>query len=309
MNSYLPEGKLLLTECNQSHLSSQAGLQKAMETGRILEAQAIRCDAAHNLLVDLNGIPGIIPREEVALGIEEGSTREIAILSRVGKLVSFTVESLDFSGQTPEVRLSRRRAQQMALHYFMKTLLPGMVISAKVTHIEPFGVFVDIGCGVNSMISIENISVSRISHPCQRFSSGEDIYAAVLGTDPALGRIMLTHRELLGTWAENAALFFPGETVSGVVHGVKEYGIFVELTPNLSGLAEPNSNFEDGDHVSVYIKSILPEQSKVKLLMIDKILRPIRRPPLDYFITGGRICHWIYRPARGGKPAVETIFY
>ncbi|MDD4715803.1 MAG: S1 RNA-binding domain-containing protein [Oscillospiraceae bacterium] len=309
MNSYLPEGKLLLTEYNQSYLSSPAGLQKAMDTGQILEAQAVRCDAAHNLLVDLNGVPGIIPREEAALGIEDGSTREIAILSRVGKLVSFTVESLDFSGQTPEVLLSRKRAQQMALRHLMKTLLPGMIIPAKVTHIEPFGVFVDIGCGVNSMISIENISVSRISHPNQRFAFGDDIYAAVLNADPATGRVMLTHRELLGTWAENAAQFFPGETVSGVVHGVKDYGIFVELTPNLSGLAEPGSGFEDGDHISVYIKSILPEQSKVKLLIIDKIMSPVRRPPLDYFLTGGRICHWIYRPARAGKPAVETGFY
>lgn len=309
MNSYLPEGKLFHTENNQLHLSSPAGLQKALETGRILEAQAVRCDAAHNLMVDLNGLPGVIPREEVALGIEEGSTREIAILSRVGKMVSFTVEALDLTGQTPLIRLSRRRAQQQAAACFMETLLPGMVIPAKVTHIEPFGVFVDIGCGVVSMISIENISVSRITHPDQRFAPGDEIFAVVLGTEPSIGRISLTHRELLGTWAENAAQFFPGETVSGVVHGIKEYGIFVELTPNLSGLAEPTPGLEDGDPVSVYIKSILPEQCKVKLLIIDKILPPLRRPPLDYFITEGRLRHWVYRPARGGRPAVETIFY
>ena len=42
---------------------------------------------------------------------------------------------------------------------------------------------------------------------------------------------------MLGTWAENAALFSPGQTVTGVVRSVEDYGIFVELTPNLAGLA------------------------------------------------------------------------
>mgnify|MGYP002508912097 CR=1 FL=1 len=41
----------------------------------------------------------------------------------------------------------------------------------------------------------------------------------------------------------------------GIVRGIKEYGIFVELTPNLSGLAEWRGAVNVGDAVSVYIKS------------------------------------------------------
>ena len=72
---------------------------------------------------------------------------------------------------------------------------------------EPFGAFLDIGCGVVSFIGIENISVSRISHPSERFFPGQDIRAAVLSVDRTLERVTLTHRELLGTWEENAAQF------------------------------------------------------------------------------------------------------
>lgn len=63
--------------------------------------------------------------------------------------------------------------------------------------------------------------------------------------DPA-GRVSLSHKELLGTWEENAALFSPGETVSATVRSVESYGIFVELTPNLAGLAEPKAGVRAG---------------------------------------------------------------
>ena len=67
------------------------------------------------------------------------------------------------------------------------------------------------GGGLVSMIGVENISVSRISHANQRFVPGQKAMAAVLRKEP--GRICLTHRELLGTWEQNAALFTPGQAV------------------------------------------------------------------------------------------------
>jgi small subunit ribosomal protein S1 len=307
MKHYLPEGMHLHSMKNQLYLASRAGLQAAMETNQTLEARVIRCDAEHNLWVDLGGIPGKIPREETALGIAEGTTREIAILSRVGRSVSFQIEAI-LGFENPVAVLSRRKAQQSALSYFMKALTPGVVIPAVVTHTEPFGVFVDIGNGIISMIRIEQISVSRISHPKERFQPGDHIYTVVTGVDRTNGRIFLSHRELLGTWSENAAQFSQGETVSGIVQGVREYGSFIELTPNLSGLAEPSLHLSDGDHVSVYIKSISYDQYKIKLLVIDHVPPFDRRRPLQYFITEGTVPHWIYRPALGSRPAIETIF-
>ena len=62
----------------------------------------------------------------------------------------------------------------------------GDVINAKVTHLEPFGAFVDIGCGIIGLLSIENISVSRISHPKDRFYVGQNIKVCLLYTSSML---------------------------------------------------------------------------------------------------------------------------
>ena len=183
-------------------------------------------------------------------------------------------------------------------------------MQARVTHLEPFGAFVDVGCGVTSLIGIEHISVSRISHPAERFAVGQMVYAAVGSVDPIRARISLTHRELLGTWLENASRFAPGETVSGIVRGNEDYGIFVELAPNLSGLAERKEGIPDGAGVSVYIKSIIPDKMKVKLIVIDTLEQApsalIRLE--DYRITGGHLEHWRYSPPDKNGKITETWF-
>ena len=220
-------------------LRQSGGSALRRDRGVILEGQALSCSPEHHLTVSLGPFTGVIPREEAALGVAEGTVRDIAILSRVGKPVCFLVEEAEEGPEGPRVRLSRRRAQILARDALMARLRPGMVIPCTVTHLEPFGAFVDMGCGLASMIGIEHISVSRIPHPACRFTPGQEIFAAVLDTDPAAGRVRLTHRELLGTWEENARRISPGMTAVGWVRGIKEYGAFVELFPNLSAWPSP----------------------------------------------------------------------
>ena len=308
MSRFPPEGRLLHTPENQAACASPAALRRAMEEGALLEGIAQLCDADHGLVVRMGPFTGYIPRTEAALGIAEGTVRDIAILSRVGKPVCFLVDALEEVDGTLRPRLSRRRAQQAALDAMLAELVPGQVIPATVTHLEPFGAFVDIGCGVSSLIGIENLSVSRIPHPDQRLRVGQEIFAAVLDLSPALGRVYLTHKELLGTWAENAARFQVGMTVPGTVRGLKDYGAFVELAPNLSGLAELRPGLKEGDRVSVYIKAILPHQMKIKLLVIDILPPSNDLPPLDYLITEGRLQKWKYAPEGCVKVGMETVF-
>ena len=308
LSRFLPEGRRLETPENRAACSSLSGLLSARDRDQILEGMALSCSPEHDLTVALGPFIGVIPRSETAVGVAEGTVRDIAILSRVGKPVCFLVERVMEGPDGPRLLLSRRRAQLLAREALMARLRPGMVIPCTVTHLEPFGAFVDMGCGLVSMIGIEQISVSRIPHPACRFTVGQEIFAAVVDTDPALGRVRLTHRELLGTWEENARRLATGMTVAGWVRGIKDYGAFVELFPNLSGLAEPRPDLREGDRVSVFLKAILPERMKIKLLIIDRLPPEPVPPPLTYFITDGRLGHWRYAPEGCRKAGPETEF-
>ncbi len=306
MTDYLPEGCRLHTAENQAAIRSTEALAKAMRCGTILEARVTLCDSSHNLIVDMPCMPGIIPRTEGAKGISEGTTRDIALIARAGKPVCFRVMRIepDEYGK-PRAVLSRRAVQEECWDKYLSRLTPGDIIPVKITHMERFGCFVDAGCGIPSLIPIDAVSVSRISHPSDRFTTGQNIRAVVKGFED--GRLCLSHKELLGTWEENAAGFAVGETVAGMIRSVEPYGVFVELTPNLAGLAEPQTHLKPGQCASVYIKALIPEKMKVKLVIVDVFEPDAPLPPIKYFTEENHINSWRYTPDSASK-VIETIF-
>lgn len=306
MSEYMPEGFLFGTTENDCLLKSFQTLSECRQSQKILEAPCVICDSKHNLIVEFPDNPtmrGVIPREEGAIGIAEGTTKDIALISRVNKPVCFVVK--DFSEDKKTAVLSRRTAQIKAKENYISKLSSGDVIPALVTHIEQFGCFVDIGCGIPSLIPIDLISVSRISHPQDRFYVGQKILAVVKSIEN--DRICLTHKELLGTWEENAAKFSQGETVTGIVRSIEKYGVFIELAPNLAGLAEPRDDIYVNQHASVYIKAIIPEKMKIKLIIVNTSDKTYHNNEPYYYINSGHINSWYYSPPDCQKN-IATIF-
>ena len=307
MKKYYPEGILFESRHNKKCMESINNLRECLLTEKVLEAKATLCDREHNLYVDLGVISGVIPREECAIGIADGSVRDIAIISRVNKPVTFRIIDFmdDESGNRTAI-LSRKRVQEECVEEYIKNLSPGDIIDAKITHNESFGSFCDIGCGISALLPIDSISVSRIPHPNARFSVNTMIKAVVKSIDEN-GRVTLSHKELLGTWKENAQNFKAGQTVAGIVRSIEKYGVFIELSPNLAGLAEYSEDVCEGDSASVYIKSINPEKMKIKLSIVDSFPEKNSPAPVKYYFDGNHMDAWQYSPEIADK-IIESVF-
>ena len=286
---------------------SPAELRAAIASREILQSTALAFDTQRQLRFDLGGVKAVMPFGQCADGAESGTVRDIAVLTRVGRPTCFVIEGMETgeNGQ-PCYLLSRAEAQRMCKAEYLDTLQPGDILPCTVTHIEPFGAFCDVGCGISALLPIDCMSVSRISSPADRVSVGQQILCAIKNRD-VQGRIVLTLRELLGTWSENAACFAAGETVVGIVRSVEDYGVFIEIAPNLAGLAEPDTALHPGQTVSVYIKSILPDKMKIKLVVVNKNLNQKMRFEPHYFVTRGRLDRWIYSTPQSRKQ-IETVF-
>ncbi|MBQ7353840.1 MAG: S1 RNA-binding domain-containing protein [Clostridia bacterium] len=310
LNKYMIEGSLIGTAENREYISSPSGLERAKSEDRILEGIVKMCDSESlDLYVDLKGAIGIIPKSESVL---EDEIKDIAIITRVGKAVAFKVMQInkDEKGRYVAI-LSRKEAQRACLENYLMDLIPGDIIPARVTHLEPFGAFLDVGCGICALMSVDSISVSRISSPRDRFLPREEIKVVVKSIDYEKKRLFVSTKELLGTWEENAQDFKVGQTVSGIVRSIESYGIFVELTPNLAGLAELKDGVKVGDGCAVYIKSIIPEKMKIKLVIIDTYENDeLPKTKDNYFIDTEKVAHlsyWRYSPQNCQK-LIETIF-
>ena len=123
--------------------------------------------------------------------------------------------------------------------------------------------------GISGLLYIEDISVSRIKTPYERFEIGQNIDVIIKEIDEEKNRISFSYKELLGTWDDNIKEFKQGTVVKGIAREIEKSknGIFIELKPNLVGLAEYKDNISYGQSVNVYIKKIIPEKKKVKLLI------------------------------------------
>lgn len=305
MKEYVYEGKLLHSAANRAALSSFASLEEARKNETVLEAVCHMCDSEQNLHLKLGKADAVIPKSEAAIGVEEGLVKDIALISKVGKPVQFIIRRWERTNGRLTAILSRKAVQERCKNEMLAALRAGDIITVRVTHLERFGAFCDIGAGIHSLIPIDMLSVSRISHPSKRLVSGQEIRCVVRSMEE--NKITLSLRELLGDWEQNAARFRPGQTVKGIVRSVESYGVFIELTPNLAGLSEYCEDVVPGQEVSVYIKSMLPEKMKIKLNIIDSFEQAQEVAPLEYFYEGSHMEYWRYTPENCTK-VIETDF-
>jgi small subunit ribosomal protein S1 len=163
---------------------------------------------------------------------------------------------------------------------------------------------------MNSLLPIKNISINRILDLKMALKNKKNLKVIMAGKDEN-GKITLSHKELLGTWEQEANKFKVGETVIGMVRSAKDFGVFVELSPNLYGLAEINKDVKPGDRVTVFIKGIALDEMKIKLMIVNAEPAETNNTSyfeFDYRIPADRIQRWRYSPENCEKD-IETIFY
>ena len=132
MNNYKPEGPLISDYKNLEYTYSLEGLERALKLGIILEGRVLLCDAFMNLHIEFrSGVKGIIPRDECQYSEQDEEIKDIAILTRVGKIVCFKVIGFKEDGGRKIAVLSRRRAQMECKEYYVDTLQSGDVIPAR----------------------------------------------------------------------------------------------------------------------------------------------------------------------------------
>lgn len=306
MNIYKPEG----TQSEIRELTEYK-IKQLIDSGEIIEGKVTKSDINLNLYINLgNGITGIIHNEDIEYVKNGEKIKNVAVMSKVGKQVRFKIKELKIDEKGNKIAIcSRAEAQKECYTNFVNKLIPGDIIQARVTHIENYGVFCDIGNGIVALLPVENISIARINNPKKTLRTWKDLYVIVKKIDE-YGKITLTHKELLGTWEEQITKFNAGETVQGVVKTIEKYGVFVEIAQNLCGLAELRDDINIEDRVNVFIKDINYETMKIKLFIVSSEPNEIEdnnKIKFDYTQKSGHIDEWTYSSKRANKQ-IKTIF-
>ncbi len=244
-------------------------IEKAYKENQLIEGKVVRYDDNFNLIVDFGKkIEGIIYRDDVSLvRSEEGIVPENVVIGNLNRTIKLKIKNIDENGKYKYI-LSKKDVEVESRKWMQNNLKENMIMYGRVRSIQSYGVFIEILEGVVGLLHIEDISIARTKHPSERFKIGQKVKVMVKDFDKDTGRVILTYKELFGTWEENIAKFKEGTNVEGIARDREKNGIFVELTPNLVGLAEHRSGVEYGQKVIVYIKKIVPEKKRIKLVIV-----------------------------------------
>ena len=103
------------------------------------------------------------------------------------------------------------------INYTEEEMYEGQILNGTVKSIKPYGAFIKLQNGITGLAYIEDLSIARIKTPEERLKIGQNLQVMIKSIDREQKRVMLTYKELLGTWEENAEKFQEKTTVKGIV--------------------------------------------------------------------------------------------
>ena len=225
--------------------------------------------------VTIGGLRAFCPLSQIDL------RRASEPASYVGQTLEFRIIELKEKGRS--VVLSRRTLLEeqatAAAEETWKMVVPGALMTGKVTSLADFGAFVDLG-GVQGLIHISEISYERVENPGDRLKPGQEVTVKVLRVDALKKRISLSLKALSeDPWEAVAARLSPGDTVRGRLMRVADFGAFIEMAPGVDGLV----------HVSAATPQLISEwrqivsshpEVEVRVLQVDLERRRISLAPV-----------------------------
>ncbi len=225
--------------------------------------------------VDLNGFLAFLPGSQVEMHPVKNYS------SFVGKEFEFKIVNANESKRNAV--LSRKvlleEAKKKREEEIWKKIQEDAILEGKVKNITDYGVFVDLG-GVDGLVHITDMSWSRIDHPSDMVSVGDEIKVKVIKIDDEgkHKKIYLGMKQLTDDpWEDVGDKFKDGDVVKGTIVNVVEYGLFVEISKGVEGLVHKSEITYDkyishakklykiGDEINAKIINIDPENRRMSL--------------------------------------------
>ncbi len=252
-------------------------LAKKHEDGEPVEAEIIQ-QVKGGYRTDIG-----LPRHAFLPGSHLGIQTQASEL--IGK--KLPVYIIEFNTETENIVVSHRewlkKQQDEAQGEAFETLQKDSIIDGRVTRLTNFGAFVDIGGGVEGLVHVSEIAWSRVGHPSQALSCGQEVKVKVLDFDPDSKRISLSMKQAAGDpWDKVDEHFAVGEIIVGSVVKMVKFGAFVMLRDGFEGLLHiseleqeksggENIKLNSGDEVKVKILNVDPKGRRIKLgLPVEK---------------------------------------
>lgn len=279
------EGTVVLSKRRADEAGAWQELNAQYKAGEVIEAK-VTGRVKGGLLVDV-GVRGFVPASHADIAFVDN------LDEFVGQTLRFRIIELD--QQRRNVVLSRKELLEEELKAAKEeafaNLEKGQIVSGIVRRLTDFGAFVDIGGGVEGLLHVSEMAWSRVRHPQDVLSEGDEIDVKVLAVDEERERISLSLKAAApDPWETIGDRYAAGQTVPGEVTRTVDFGAFVKLEDGVEGLVHisqladhhvenPSEIVQPGDRVEVRVVNVDPDARRIGLSMRSAAPRPERPKP------------------------------
>ena len=266
------KGSAILSKKKADYLEKWKDLQEKYNRRENLKAKVIKAIKG-GLLADVEGIVAFLPQSQV--GLKKGETLE----SYVGK--ELDVKILEVTPSIRRIVISHREflkeEREKERKEALVNLKKGDIIEGVVKTIKDFGVFVDIGHGIDGFVRLSELTWGRRKLPKEVVKRGETVEVKIINVNLRTEKVSLSLRQTKPyPWDVVEEKFPIGCIAEGTVIRIHPFGAVVELDDGITGLIHISqldnkrvNKVEDivkiGDKVRVKVLDIDKENKKMRL--------------------------------------------
>ncbi len=285
------EGMVVLSLRMASQQKAWGRFHKMVEDDKTMSFTAQEANKG-GLLTNIDGIRTFLPVSQLAPvnypRVNNADSSEI--ISRLSKFIghTFTVKIITLDEDAGKIVVSEREAIAEERSKVLETLKIGDTREGLVSGIVKFGLFVAFD-GLEGLVHISEIAWGHVKNPSEHASIGDRVKVKVIGIDGE--KLSLSMKQLTkDPWEEIAERYPVGKRVSGSVVRFADYGAFLNLERDITGLvhlteiahekiADPAEALKIGQKVEAQVINIDIDERRIGLSI--KALKPIDQATLE----------------------------
>ena len=237
----------------------------ACDSGEILEGRVVEA-VKGGVIIDIDGvrcfIPGSlsgIPRDG-DLSVLVGTTQKVKIAE---------IKTADRKRATASIVAVLREERKAKKEEFWNNLAEGQEFDGVVRSLTDYGAFIDLGCGVDGLVHVTELSWKRIRRPSDVIAVGDPLHVYVKSFDREKGRISLGYKtDEMNPWFQFTNKYAVGDVATVKVVSLMSYGAFAEIVPGVDGLIHIS---QLADHRVEKVEDIVTvgQEVDVRIINID----------------------------------------
>jgi 4-hydroxy-3-methylbut-2-enyl diphosphate reductase len=276
------EGTVVLSRRRLDTVRGWEDIELARENRAILSG-IVTEENKGGVVVSVRGVRVFVPASQTGL------PKDTPLSTLLKKRVKLRVSEVNrvrrrVVGSIRAVQADERRAMAESI---WENIEIGKHYDGVVKSLTSYGAFVDIG-GVDGMVHVSELSWSRVKHPSEVVSVGDNVDVHVVGFDKEKHKISLSYKKQEeNPWNLFKERYHTGDVVEVRVVKLMQFGAFAEVLPGVDGLihigqitdrriGKPGDVLTEGQTVQVKITAVDDERRKISLS-----IRALFEPPTE----------------------------